>query len=339
MKKVFLGLVIVLMITVFSLAGCKAEEAVEEAVETIEEETVEEEVEEAVELKDIKIGVSMLIRGGGFPGELEKGLIDSAKDAEERGYKVELIITDGNFNAIEQLDQVNTFINQEADAIIVWPCSPVGAVEAIDNATEAGIPVVTIDTAAEGGDIESHISTDNLKAGRLAAQWVNDNYQDKVAKVGLIEFSTNESCISRIEGFVMEVDEKNFTNIEIVSRLAADMNEADAMNVAETILQANPDLDVIYCSGDPQAIGALAAVENAGMQDQVAVGGVDANEENLDIMKEGRAIKFEIAQKPYEIGYQGITALIDVIDGKTVEKMVYIDPILVTLDNVDTFKE
>src|SRR3712207_6196812 len=114
-----------------------------------------------------RIGVTLLTREHEFYRELEAGLRDAAAKA---GY--ELIITSGDFDLAKQQSQIENFIVQRVDAIVLCPADSKGIGPAIDQANEAGIPVFTADIAAQGGRVVSHIASDNLEGGRMAAAYI-----------------------------------------------------------------------------------------------------------------------------------------------------------------------
>src|SRR5215203_5187483 len=114
-----------------------------------------------------RIGVTLLTREHEFYRQLEAGLKEAA---DKQGYQ--LIITSGDFDLAKQQSQIENFIVQRVDAIIVCPADSKGIGPAIEQANQAKIPVFTADIAAQGGEIISHIASDNLSGGRLAADFI-----------------------------------------------------------------------------------------------------------------------------------------------------------------------
>ena len=114
-----------------------------------------------------RIGVTLLTREHQFYRDLEAGLREAG---EPRGYQ--LIITAGDFDLAKQQSQIENFIVQRVDAIIVCPADSKGIGPAIERANQAGIPVFTSDIAAQGGQVVAHVASDNLAGGRLAADFI-----------------------------------------------------------------------------------------------------------------------------------------------------------------------
>ena len=126
-----------------------------------------------------RIGVTLLTREHVFYKDLEAGLKEAADRA---GYQ--LTVTSGDFDLAKQQSQIDNFIVQKVDAIILCPADSKGIGPAIERANRAGIPVFTADIAAQGGQVVSHVASDNLAGGRLAA--------DFIAKIG------RASCRERV---------------------------------------------------------------------------------------------------------------------------------------------
>src|SRR5436309_1018152 len=113
------------------------------------------------------IGVTLLTREHEFYRQLEAGLLEAAT---AKGYK--LIVTSGDFDLAKQQSQVDNFLVQKVDAIIVCPVDSKGIAPAIEKANAAKIPVFTADISAQGGQVVSHVASDNVAGGKLAAEFI-----------------------------------------------------------------------------------------------------------------------------------------------------------------------
>jgi ribose transport system substrate-binding protein len=205
------------------------------------------------------IGVSLLTRTHPYYQDLEAGLREAA---EERGY--ELIVQAGEFDVAKQKDQLEQFIVRKVGAIIVCPCDSKSIGTSIQEANRAGIPVFTADIAvlADNAKVVCHIASDNVAGGRLAAEAVSRAIGSK-GKVAIIDHPEVESVIQRVKGF--EEGIAAAPGIAIVAKLSGRGVKDSAFRTAEDILQAHPDLDAIFGINDDSALGALAAVEKAGV--------------------------------------------------------------------------
>jgi len=141
------------------------------------------------------IGVTLLTREDEFYRELEQGL---RKAAEQHGYKI--ILTSGDRDLAKQQSQIDNFIVQHVDAIVVCPVDTKGIGPAIDKANAAKIPVFTADIAAQHGQVVSHVASDNIAGGQLAAAYIAKAIGDS-GDVGVIGENDVQTTIDRQQGF------------------------------------------------------------------------------------------------------------------------------------------
>jgi len=271
----------------------------------------------------LTIGVSLLTRTHPFYQDLEAGL---REEAAKYGY--ELLVTAGEFDVAKQKDQLQDFIVRKVNAIIVAPCDSRSIGTAVKAANDAGIPVFTADIAclAEGVKIVSHVASDNVAGGRLAAQAVV-KATGGTGKVAIIDHPEVESVIQRVKGFEEEL--ATAPGIEIVAKLSGHGVKDQAFRTAEDILQAHPDLTAIFGINDDSALGALAAVEKAGKLGKVTIIGFDAVPEAREAIKAGR-IYADVIQQPREIGQKTIEAMNRYISGASVAPTILIPCALFT---------
>jgi ribose transport system substrate-binding protein len=260
-----------------------------------------------------RIGVTLLTREHEFYRQLEAGLKDAA---DKQGYQ--LIITSGDFDLAKQQSQIENFVVQGVDAIIVCPADSKGIGPAIDRANEARIPVFTADIAAQGGQVVSHIASDNLSGGRLAADFIAKALSGQ-GSVGIIGQQEVQSGLDRELGFKEEM--KKYPNIKIVSVLNGGGVRDRALKAADDMLQGNSDLKAIFGINDDSALGALSAAEARGRNDLVIVG-YDATAEAVNAIKRPSALKADVAQQPRDLGAKTIEAITTHFNGGQVPKSI-----------------
>lgn len=272
---------------------------------------------EATNQTSLTVGVSLLTRTHPFYQELEAGLQEAAL---AHGYK--LLVTAGEFDVAKQKDQLNDFIVQKVNAIIVSPCDSRSIGTAIQAANDAGIPVFTADIAclADGAKVVSHVASDNVAGGRLAAQAVIEATGGQ-GKVAIIDHPEVESVLQRVRGFEEEIAKA--PGLQVAAKLNGHGVKDQAFRTAEDILQAHPDLTAFFGINDDCALGALAAVEKAGKAGHVAIVGFDAVPEAREAIKAGK-IYADVIQKPHEIGVKTIEAIATYTSGGQVEPVVLI---------------
>ena len=265
----------------------------------------------------LTVGVSLLTRTHPFYQDLESGLRSAA---EEAGY--ELLITAGEFDVAKQKDQLQDFVIRKVNAIIVCPCDSKSIGTAIKAANDAGIPVFTADIAclAEGVNVVSHIASDNVAGGRLAAQAMA-KVLNGVGKVAIIDHPEVESVIQRVRGFEEEL--AKYPGMQVVAKLSGHGVKDQAYRTAEDILQTHRDLAGIFGINDDSALGALAAVEKAGRTGRVTIVGFDAVPEAREAIARGK-IYADVVQQPKEIGKTTIEAVKTYVSGRTVSPTILI---------------
>lgn len=271
----------------------------------------------------LTIGVSLLTRTHPFYQDLEAGLRAAADSA---GF--ELLVTAAEFDVARQKDQMQDFIVRKVNAIVLSPCDSKSIGTSVKAANDAGIPVFTADIAclAEGVEIVTHVASDNLAGGQLAAQALIEALNG-AGEVAIIDHPEVESVIQRVKGFEEEL--ATAPNIKLVAKLSGRGVKDQAFRTAEDILQAHPKLAGVFGINDDSALGALAAVEKAGKLGQVTIVGFDAVPEARTAIAAGK-IHADVIQQPLEIGRRTIAAVKTYISGAAVEPTILIPCALFT---------
>lgn len=274
----------------------------------------------------LTVGVSLLTRQHVFYNNIEKAL-----DSKAQELGVKLIVQDANQDASKQLSQVQDFITQKVNAIILCPTNSAGSKSMIELASKANIPVVTMDVQSDGTPV-AHVATDNYKGGELAAEYLTKNIlAGKKGNVAVITYSEIEGCVNREKGFT-EWLSKNASGIKVVDVQNYSGDQAKAADVMQNMLQKHADLDAVFCVGDPAAMGALSSIKSANRK--VKIIGFDGNPEGIaEIKKTGSLWVADVAQDPGKIGETALQAAVDAVNGKTVQKLYAISPYIIDQSN------
>jgi len=280
----------------------------------------------------IVIGLSMNTQSNPFFVDVKAGVQKAADDNN-----VTLIVTDAQNNSATQVSDIENLIQKKPDAIIIDPTDSDAIVAAIESCNKAGIPVITMDRQAKGGDVASHIGYNAIKSGTIAGNYLVDLFKDKDS-VNVVEIQgimgTNVAQ-DRSKGFNDTISKA--PNFKKVATQAAEFDRAKAMTVMENILQANPKIDCVYAANDEMGLGAIEAISAAGRLDEITVISCDAIDPAIAKIKSGE-LEATIAEPPFFLGKKGLEIALDVINKKTVEKTIQLDNQLVTKENVDTIK-
>lgn len=273
-----------------------------------------------------------------FFGAMNDGIEDQAA---ARDVDVEVQAAQSLDDTTGQADRLATMAGQEHACFVVNPISETNLVQPLADVAEQGVPVVNIDLpiaaeAAEqvGAEIATYIGTDNVAAGRLGGEFVSEQIggEGQVALIGGIEGDPTSQA--RLDGFQEGIDD----GVEVVTTQPGDWDRQTALTAAETILNANPELDAFFAANDVMALGIVQAVANAGLEGEVVVVGVDGIEDALDAVADGN-LTATVSQYPYVIGQLGVDACLAAMQGQDLPASVDAPVQLVTADNAETAQE
>lgn len=265
--------------------------------------------------------------------------INDGATAAAEAAGVELVIFNANNVPSAQNDAMETYISQGVDAIILVAIDVNGVKPAISEAVAAGIPVIAIDAQIPDGDNQTFIGVDNLQAGRDIGQFFVDYVDEEMgrnATVGIVGALNSFIQNQRVDGFVEAVEASDMS-IEILDTVDGQNVQDVALAAAENLMTANPGLDAIYASGEPALIGAIAAVESQGLTDSVKVFGWDLTAQAVAGIDDGWIVAV-VQQSPYGEGEAAVEAAMTLIQGGSVEPIVYIPIDIVTSENVDDYR-
>ncbi|MBA2596354.1 MAG: substrate-binding domain-containing protein [Chloroflexia bacterium] len=266
---------------------------------------------------------------------MERGYNEAAA---EKGVTIDVLSVPTEQDTEQQLNQLQTALAQDYDAIMVSPITPTNLIPALLAASEAGIPIINVDekvdpAAAEeaGVALTTVIASDNRDAGARAAQYMIDTIPDG-GQVAIIEGKAgNQSGLDRKEGFEEAILAAG--TFEIVASQPADWDGQRALDVATNILQANPDIVGFYAANDTMALGVVEAVRAAGKLDQITIIGTDAIPAALTAVEAGD-LEGTVAQFPAEEARIATSLAILALQGSPVDGFIPSPIELITSENV-----
>ncbi len=255
------------------------------------------------------VGVSLLTMQHQFYQELRAGL---EAEAKKRGHRLHVLAAE--FDSARQANQIDEFIVQKVDAIVVCPCDSRSVGASIAAANQAAIAVFTADIANASpiGKVVAHVASDNVQGGREAAKLMAAAVQGK-GSVAILSHPEVASVSDRVKGFKEQL--ATYPDVQIVAELSAEGKRDKAVRVMEDLLQSHPDLKGVFGINDDTALGALAAVESAGKAGQIQIVGYDATPEARAKIA-ARAIYGDVIQNPRRIGELTIQAVDDFFAGR-----------------------
>lgn len=273
-----------------------------------------------------QVGVTLLTEAHVFYQDLKRGM---QRAADSLG--IDLHVVAGEWDLARQTAQVENFITQRMSAIIVAPVDSRGIVSAVEEANRAGIPVFTADIAAAGGDVVSHVASDNAQGGRLVGEYLARRLNGR-GEVAILDQPTVTSVIDRVRGFREAM--AAHAGITIVAAPAVERGLREvAKQKTDNLLQSHPDLNAIFGSNDDCALGALASIRAAG-KGNILIVGFDATPEARAAIWEGSPLIADAIQYPEIIGRRTIEAVARRLRGDTTSARIPIPVGLVDRDSL-----
>ena len=272
------------------------------------------------------IGVSLLNLSSEFIVMLNRAITAKAEEMNVR-----LIVNDAQRSAERQVQQIESFIAQRVDAIIINPCEVEASSPAIDKALAAGIPIVGVNSETRSAPT-AFVGSRDEESARLAMEYLAKRLNGRGNLVMMHGFMGQAAQIKRAQG-AQEVL-RQYPGMKLLAEQTAEWDRAKAMSLMENWIQSyGAGINAVFAQNDEMAMGALIALEQAGMKNRVLVAGIDAIEDALRAVKDGRldATVFQDA------GGQGSTAVetaIKILKKEPFEREVFLPFRLVTGDNV-----
>ena len=255
------------------------------------------------------------------------------KLCDEKGYSYTCLDPDYDLN--KQLGQMSDAANKDYDAVFVIPVDSQGIRQGLQAFKDAGIPVFNVDTAVSDEDRDL-VATDCVMAGELVGKQMAEDYPDG-AKIAILDFPSNESCLDRVEGFLKGLGE-NKDKFEIVAQQDGKAALEDSLSIAEDILQKNPELDAFFCINDPSSLGAAAAIKGAGKTGEIGVYSIDASPDGKQALIDGEFTAVA-AQVPVQIAEKAFELAETYLSGGTIEDEYYLASMLITLEMAKETKD
>ncbi len=263
------------------------------------------------------------------------------KEADKLG--VNLLVQAGqrHGSAEEQMQIMENMITRRVDAICIVPSSSQGLIPVLRKAEKAGIPVINLDTKFDAEAIKAaglkpipFIGTNNYYGAQIAG-WYALSLLGAEGEVAILTgVSGQQNAADRRNGFYDVVSK--YEGIKVVAEQTANWEVEQGYNVFQNILQANPNLDLVFASNDNMGLGAYRAIKEANKD--IIVIGYDAVPAALDAIKAGE-FAGTIAQFPAEMGERGIQAAVKIKNGEPVENYVQTGSKLIFAANVVWFGE
>jgi ribose transport system substrate-binding protein len=299
--------------------------AVRTAVAHLGGEAVEASIPVGLRLvQDLTIGLSLSTLNNPFFVTLRDG---AQAAADTLG--VELVVVDAQDDPSTEAANIQDLIAQGVDAILINPTDADAIVPSIEAANAAGIPVFTVDRGAAAGEVVSHIASDNVAGGAMAAEYLCNALGGAGNVVELEGIAGTSAARDRGQGF-NDYMSANCAGVTVVARQTANFNRAEGLTVFENILQANAEISGVFAHNDEMILGAIEAAAAAGRSGITFVG-FDAVADAVAAV-EGGTLAATVAQQPDLMGSLALETAVGYLGGAAVETYIPVALSLVTAE-------
>jgi ribose transport system substrate-binding protein len=283
--------------------------------------------------KQLKVGLVLINLQAKFFNDIKAGAEEAAKKAG-----VSLQVIDGNNDPAAQVNAVETLTQQKMDGIIMVAIDVKGIVPALQDAAKSGVKVVAVDAKVQDPSVNAFIGVDNAKAGSDFGDFVGKYIEKQMggkAKLGIIGALNSFIQNQRKDNFIESI--KKIASVTIGNTVDGQNVQERALTAAEDLVTSSPDTTVIYATGEPALIGAIAALESQGATKRVKLFGWDLSNQALKAVDDGFLIGV-VQQNPYQEGIEAIGALVKLSRGEEVPSFIDVPVEFVTKDNIDKYR-
>ena len=256
--------------------------------------------------------------------------------AEEMGYTATVAAHTGDTNKESNL--IDTAITNRSVAIILDPANADGSVGAVQKAVDAGIPVILVNAEInQEGLAQAQLVSNNAQGAALGAQQWVEVLGDSGNYVELFGAPSDNNAQTRSNGY--ETVLSQYPDLMQVGEEVANWDRTQGNNKMQSLMQANPDIQGVISGNDEMALGAIAALKEAGKLEGVTVGGFDGSPDAVDSVKAGE-MAYTVLQPVAIFSAEAIRQADSSINtgstGVDAEKQLF-DCLLITPDNVDSY--
>ena len=256
-----------------------------------------------------------------------------AKRAQSAGLNVEYFDAKGDSNT--QIDQLKEAIESEPMAIVLLAIDGDGIIPIVEQANEAGIPIVTVNRDANGGD-RIRVYSEEYEAGKLQADYMLKNLPQGANVVYLEGTANLGSSQQRWEGFKKECLEKR-PDLNLLDMQDGRYSKVEAMKIMSLWLTIFPKIDAVVCGNDQMALGAIIALKAANRLAGCQISGVDAVDEALNAVAAGEMVQ-TIKQDGIEQA-AGVVKVLETIKNGGNPTDIKVPFTSITKDNLAQFKK
>ncbi|SFD10328.1 sugar ABC transporter substrate-binding protein [Spirosoma endophyticum] len=255
------------------------------------------------------------------------------KKAQELG--VELITVDAERSALKQIEQVESFIAQKVDVIIMNPCEVEASSPAIAKALAAKIPIINVNSETSTKP-SAFVGSDDVESAKIALKFIAEKLNGKGNILMMQGYMGQAAQIKREQG-AKEIL-KDYPGLKIIAQQTAEWDRAKAMSLMENWIQSyGSQVNAVFAQNDEMGLGAVKALTAAGLKNKVIVVSIDAIPDALQAVKKGE-LDATVFQNAQQQGAKAIETAVKLAKGQPYDKATLIPFQLVTKENLAKFQ-
>lgn len=279
--------------------------------------------------KKLVVGATMLSMQNEFIVNVND---EMTRKAQEAG--IELITVDAERSALKQVEQVESFIAQKVDAIIMNPCEVEASSPAVAKALAAKIPIINVNSETSAKP-SAFVGSDDVESARIAMKYIAERLGGKGNIVMMDGYMGQAAQLKREQG-AREIL-KQYPNLKLIANQTGEWDRAKAMSLMENWIQSfGPQINAVFAHNDEMGLGAVKALTDAGLKDKVIVVSIDAIPDALQAVKKG-TLDATVFQNAEQQGSKAIETAIKAAKGQPYDKETLVPFQLVTKANLSKF--
>ncbi|WP_337270161.1 sugar ABC transporter substrate-binding protein [Oryzifoliimicrobium ureilyticus] len=283
---------------------------------------------QAAELK--KLGLAVANLQANFFNQIKQSV-----EAEAKKGGIEVITVDAKGDGPTQVNQIQDLLTQKIDALIYIPAGAAAATVPVKLAKNAGIPVVNVDRNADGAPGDTFLATDSVTSAKAVCDYIIKEAGGKGKMVIIHGQKGTTPEVDRSKGCAESI--KANPGVKVVAEQYSNMwSQDEGFQIMQNMLQANPDVSIVFAQADGLALGAAQAIKVANPSQKIAVGGFDGDTAALESLSKG-VFDVTATQQTQKMGRDAVENAAKLVAGEKVPPVQLMDATLTTKENVAGF--
>ncbi|TCU31154.1 monosaccharide ABC transporter substrate-binding protein (CUT2 family) [Rhizobium azibense] len=282
----------------------------------------------AAELK--KLGLAVANLQANFFNQIKQSVEDEAK---KRG--IEVVTVDAKGDGPTQVNQIQDLLTQNIDALIYIPAGAAAATVPVKLAKNAGVPVVNVDRNADGAPGDTFLATDSVASAKAVCDYILKQAGGKGKMVIIHGQKGTTPEVDRSKGCAESL--KANPDVKVVAEQYSNIwSQDEGFQIMQNMLQANPDISIVFAQADALALGAAQAIKVANPSQKIVVGGFDGDTAALEALSKG-VFDVTATQQTQKMGRDAVANAAKLVAGEKIPPVQLLDATLTTKENVAGF--